>query len=55
MAGWQTDITEGKVSDPLTGLPNRLYLLTEWDALSNIRNGARVSVCGFILDLDVSR
>lgn len=24
MAGWQTDITEGKVSDPLTGLPNRL-------------------------------
>jgi diguanylate cyclase (GGDEF)-like protein/PAS domain S-box-containing protein len=24
MAGWQTDITQGKVSDPLTGLPNRL-------------------------------
>src|ERR1700724_2844361 len=24
MAGWQTDITEGKVSDPLTGLPNPL-------------------------------
>jgi diguanylate cyclase (GGDEF)-like protein/PAS domain S-box-containing protein len=24
MAGWQTDITEGKVSDPLTGLPNRV-------------------------------
>ena len=24
MVGWQTDITEGKVSDPLTGLPNRL-------------------------------
>ncbi len=24
MAGWQTDITEAKVSDPLTGLPNRL-------------------------------
>src|ERR1700738_4113781 len=24
MAGSQTDITEGKVSDPLTGLPNRL-------------------------------
>ena len=24
IAGWQTDITEGKVSDPLTGLPNRL-------------------------------
>src|SRR4029077_3677943 len=24
MAGSQTDITEGKVADPLTGLPNRL-------------------------------
>src|SRR5919109_1246976 len=24
MAGWQTDVTEAKVSDPLTGLPNRL-------------------------------
>jgi diguanylate cyclase (GGDEF)-like protein/PAS domain S-box-containing protein len=24
MAGWQTDITEGKLTDPLTGLPNRL-------------------------------
>src|SRR5204863_2624575 len=24
MAGWQTDITEAKVLDPLTGLPNRL-------------------------------
>ena len=27
MAGWQTDITEGKVSDPLTGLPNRLLFI----------------------------
>src|SRR6266849_1357499 len=27
MAGSQTDITEGKVSDPLTGLPNRLLLI----------------------------
>src|SRR5262249_36404187 len=27
MAGSQTDITEGKVADPLTGLPNRLLLL----------------------------
>jgi diguanylate cyclase (GGDEF)-like protein len=32
MAGSQTDITEGKVADPLTGLPNRLYLL---DKLQN--------------------
>lgn len=27
MAGSQADINEGKVCDPLTGLPNRLYLL----------------------------
>ena len=27
MAGSQTDITEGKVVDPLTRLPNRLYLI----------------------------
>jgi diguanylate cyclase (GGDEF)-like protein/PAS domain S-box-containing protein len=27
MAGSQTDITEGKVADPLTGLPNRLLFL----------------------------
>jgi len=27
MAGSQTDITEGKTADPLTGIPNRLYFL----------------------------
>src|ERR1700688_28878 len=27
MAGSQTDITEGKVTDPLTGLPNRLLFI----------------------------
>src|SRR3984893_15772947 len=27
MAGSQTDITEGKVSDPLTGLPNPLLFI----------------------------
>jgi diguanylate cyclase (GGDEF)-like protein/PAS domain S-box-containing protein len=27
MAGSQTDITEGKIVDPLTGIPNRLYFL----------------------------
>jgi diguanylate cyclase (GGDEF)-like protein len=29
MAGSQTDITEGKVADPLTGLPNRLLFLDQ--------------------------
>ena len=33
MAGSQTDITEGKVSDPLTGLPNRLLFI---DRLSRL-------------------
>ncbi len=33
MAGSQTDITEGKVSDPLTGLPNRLLFLDRLDRL----------------------
>jgi len=33
MAGSQTDITEGKVSDPLTNLPNRLLFL---DRLSHL-------------------
>ena len=27
MAGSQTDITEGKISDPLTQIPNRLYFV----------------------------
>jgi diguanylate cyclase (GGDEF)-like protein/PAS domain S-box-containing protein len=33
MAGSQTDITEGKVADPMTGLPNRLLFL---DRLSGV-------------------
>ncbi len=33
MAGSQTDITEGKVADPMTGLPNRLLFL---DRLSRV-------------------
>jgi diguanylate cyclase (GGDEF)-like protein/PAS domain S-box-containing protein len=33
MAGSQTDITEGKVADPLTGLPNRLLFM---DRLSQL-------------------
>jgi diguanylate cyclase (GGDEF)-like protein/PAS domain S-box-containing protein len=33
MAGSQTDITERKVSDPLTGLPNRLLFIDRLDRL----------------------
>jgi diguanylate cyclase (GGDEF)-like protein/PAS domain S-box-containing protein len=39
MAGWQTDITEGKVSDPLTGLPNRLLFTDRVGRL--IKHGKR--------------
>jgi diguanylate cyclase (GGDEF)-like protein/PAS domain S-box-containing protein len=34
MAGSQTDITSGKVSDPLTGLPNRLLFTDRLERLS---------------------
>src|ERR1700726_3610537 len=38
MAGSQTDITEGKVTDPLTGLPNRLLFI---DRLGRLINHAK--------------
>ena len=39
MAGSQTDITEGKVADPLTGLPNRLLFMDRLSQL--IEHGKR--------------
>ena len=53
MAGWQTDITEGKVSDPLTGLPNRLLFtdrLMRLIKMSRRREGYLFAV--LFLDLD---
>ncbi|HEY7352261.1 MAG TPA: EAL domain-containing protein [Terriglobales bacterium] len=53
MAGWQTDITEGKISDPLTGLPNRLLFtdrLTRLLKLSKRRKDYFFAV--LFLDLD---
>jgi diguanylate cyclase (GGDEF)-like protein/PAS domain S-box-containing protein len=53
MAGWQTDITEGKISDPLTGLPNRLLFtdrLTRLLKLSKRRKEYLFAV--LFLDLD---
>jgi diguanylate cyclase (GGDEF)-like protein/PAS domain S-box-containing protein len=38
MAGSQTDITEGKISDPLTHIPNRLYFM---DRLGSAIEAAR--------------
>jgi diguanylate cyclase (GGDEF)-like protein/PAS domain S-box-containing protein len=53
MAGSQSDITEGKVADPMTGLPNRLLFL---DRLSRLiahrrRNAASLFAVLFV-DLD---
>ena len=53
MAGSQTDITEGKIADPLTGLRNRLYLL---DRLENSIDAARRTDARFaVLFLDLDR
>jgi diguanylate cyclase (GGDEF)-like protein/PAS domain S-box-containing protein len=52
MAGSQTDITEGKVADPLTGLPNRLYFLdkVEHSIEGALQRGRLFAV--LFLDLD---
>jgi diguanylate cyclase (GGDEF)-like protein/PAS domain S-box-containing protein len=53
MAGSQTDITEGKVADPLTTLPNRLYFL---DKLECSIDAARQSGSLFaVLFIDLDR
>lgn len=52
MAGSQTDITEGKVSDPLTGLPNRLLLLDRLDRLMKYAKRHTASFAVLFLDLD---
>ncbi len=52
MAGSQTDITEGKVADPLTGLPNRLYFTDRLEGAfgSAAQSGTLFAV--LFLDLD---
>ena len=53
IAGSQTDVTEGKIADPLTGLPNRLYFL---DRLENSIETARYTDARFaVLFLDLDR
>jgi diguanylate cyclase (GGDEF)-like protein/PAS domain S-box-containing protein len=52
MAGSQTDITEGKIDDPLTHLPNRLYFM---DHLQSAIETARLQGAVFavlFIDLD---
>jgi diguanylate cyclase (GGDEF)-like protein/PAS domain S-box-containing protein len=52
MAGSQTDITEGKIADPLTRLPNRLYFMDRLEsAIENARQQKRLFAVLFV-DLD---
>jgi diguanylate cyclase (GGDEF)-like protein/PAS domain S-box-containing protein len=52
MAGSQTDITEGKIADPLTHIPNRLYFIDRLEsALETARlHGSQFAV--LFIDLD---
>lgn len=53
MAGSQTDITEGKLSDPLTGLPNRLLLIDRLDRLiEHTRRHKQYLFAVLFIDLD---
>jgi diguanylate cyclase (GGDEF)-like protein/PAS domain S-box-containing protein len=52
MAGSQTDITEGKISDPLTHIPNRLYFIDRLEsAIESAREQGSLFAVLFI-DLD---
>jgi diguanylate cyclase (GGDEF)-like protein/PAS domain S-box-containing protein len=52
MAGSQTDITEGKISDPLTHIPNRLYFIDRLEsAIESARERGSLFAILFV-DLD---
>jgi diguanylate cyclase (GGDEF)-like protein/PAS domain S-box-containing protein len=53
MAGSQTDITEGKIADPLTGLPNRLYFLDRLE--DSIQKGSDDGFGFAVLFIDLDR
>jgi diguanylate cyclase (GGDEF)-like protein/PAS domain S-box-containing protein len=52
MAGSQTDITEGKIGDPLTGLPNRLYFLDRLEDSIQKGTGDGIGFAVLFVDLD---
>jgi len=52
MAGSQTDITEGKVGDALTGLPNRLYLVDKLESALDEAKRPDQTFALLFLDLD---
>jgi diguanylate cyclase (GGDEF)-like protein/PAS domain S-box-containing protein len=52
MAGSQTDITEGKISDPLTHIPNRLYFIDRLQAAIEASREKGTLFAVLFLDLD---
>ena len=52
MAGSQTDITEGKIADPLTALPNRLYFIDRLERSIDAAHRNESLFAVLFLDLD---
>jgi diguanylate cyclase (GGDEF)-like protein/PAS domain S-box-containing protein len=52
IAGSQTDITEGKIGDPLTGLPNRLYFIDKLESAIEAAHQMGTQFAVLFLDLD---
>jgi diguanylate cyclase (GGDEF)-like protein/PAS domain S-box-containing protein len=52
MAGSQTDITEGKISDPLTQIPNRLYLVDRLESAIETAGQKSAAFAVLFVDLD---
>lgn len=52
MAGSQTDITEGKISDPLTQIPNRLYFIDRLQSAIDSTLEQNTLFAVLFLDLD---
>ncbi|MGA2348981.1 MAG: EAL domain-containing protein [Terracidiphilus sp.] len=52
MAGSQTDITEGKTADPLTGIPNRLYFIDRLESAIEAADRESYLFAVLFIDLD---
>lgn len=52
IAGSQTDITEGKIADPLTQIPNRLYFLDRLEFAMDVARHTPAHVAVLFIDLD---
>jgi diguanylate cyclase (GGDEF)-like protein/PAS domain S-box-containing protein len=52
MAGSQTDITEGKISDPLTQIPNRLYFMDRLESAIETAGETSAAFAVLFVDLD---